>query len=177
MKNMYKLATTLLAGTILSVGSAFAGEKEIGEPVAMNGLDIAAVYLQPVKMAPMDGKGGETDVHLEADISAAEGNPNGFSAGDWVPYLTIAYNIRKVDSDWSAHGSFLPMVADDGPHYGANVKLDGPGEYELDYEISSPVRGGLFRHTDEETGVGEWFPPFHVNWTFAYVGVGKKGTY
>ena len=117
------------------------------------------------------------DIHLEADIQAAQDNQNGFSAGSWVPYLEVAYHIKKVGSDWSAHGSFMPMIANDGPHYGANVALDGPGEYALDYEIVPPIRNGLYRHTDEETGVSKWFAPFHTSWTFTFVGVGKKGTY
>ncbi len=167
----------IVAGIFAASAPANADEKEIGEPVAINGLNVAAVYLQPVKMNPMEPMPGETDIHLEADISAAEGNTNGFTAGDWVPYLEVAYHLRKIGSDWETHGSFMPMVANDGPHYGANVALDGPGEYFVDYEIVPPIRNGLYRHTDEETGVDAWWAPFHVSWTFVYVGVGKKGAY
>ncbi|MBZ0218138.1 MAG: iron transporter [Fimbriimonadaceae bacterium] len=177
MKKICAIYPALLAAATLLSVPVLADEKEIGEPVSINGLEVAAVYLQPVKMAPMEPMAGGADIHLEADIQAAENNPNGFSAGDWVPYLEIAYHIQKIGTDWMTHGNFMPMVANDGPHYGANVALDGPGEYKVDYEIVPPVRNGLYRHTDTETGVDKWWAPFHVSWTFTYVGVGKKGSY
>ena len=33
------------------------------------------------------------------------------------------------------------------------------------------------RHVDEETGVGQWYAPFTVEYEFVYAGVGKKGGY
>ena len=47
-------------------------EYPIGTPQNLAGMEIAAVYLQPVEMEP-DGhmrKAAESDVHLEADIHA-----------------------------------------------------------------------------------------------------------
>ncbi len=158
-------------------GAAVAGELPIGDPQEKNGMEIAAIYLQPVRTEPAEPVLGRSDIHLEADIHAAKGNPNGFGEGEWIPYLEIAYMIEKVGSDWSAHGSFMAMVASDGPHYGANVVLDGPGKYRIDYKIVPPLRNGMYRHTDKETGVGEWSPAFNVNWTFNYFGTGKKGGY
>ncbi|MDP7215033.1 MAG: iron transporter [Rhodospirillales bacterium] len=35
----------------------------------------------------------------------------------------------------------------------------------------------MYRHTDKETGVGAWWAPFHVEWSFKYLGTGKKGGY
>ncbi|HET7588487.1 MAG TPA: iron transporter [Gammaproteobacteria bacterium] len=158
----------------------FAAEHRIGgEPILKNGLIVSAVYLQPVHMAPMlpGMDAGATDVHLEADIHADRDNPQGLSPGAWVPYLTITYHITKEGSDWGTFGRFMAMVANDGPHYGANVKLDGPGKYHLTYRILPPPYAGFFRHTDPETGVAEWWQPFSVSWDFVYVGVGKKGGY
>lgn len=63
------------------------------------------------------------------------------------------------------------------PHYGANVKLDGPGNYHLTYRISPPAYQGFYRHFDKETGLGQWRPPFRLHWDFTYVGTGKKGGY
>ena len=160
----------VLAGIMVAPGPAVAGERPIGDPVDKNGMEIAAVYLQPVKMDHAALTAGKKDVHLEADIHAAKGNRNGFGAGEWIPYLKIAYRIEKVGSNWSAHGLFGPMIASDGPHYGANIGLDGPGEYRLDYEISPPISMGLHRHIDKETGVGAWWTPFHVKWSFEYPG-------
>jgi uncharacterized protein involved in high-affinity Fe2+ transport len=154
-----------------------AGEIKIGEPKEINGMAIAAVYLQAVMMDPREKTKGVPDIHLEADIHAVEGNPYGFGERDWFPYLEISYRIEKVGTEWSTSGSLVPMTANDGPHYGDNVALDGPGEYELTYDIIAPVRHGFYRHTDKETGVPEWWAPFQVTWTFKYIGVGKKGGY
>ena len=69
----------------------------------------------------------------------------------------------------------MPMVADDGPHYGANIKMDGGiGNYELVYAIQNPEKQGFGRHVDEETGVGKWFEPFTVKYNFKYTGTPDK---
>ena len=170
-----RLAVGLLA---LAVGTLQAGEHPIGDPVEKNGMEIAAVYLQPVVMEPMlPGMMDPTDIHLEADIHAARGNQNGFGAGEWIPYLGITYQISKVGSDWSKTGTFMPMVASDGPHYGANIKLDGPGKYRVHYHLVPPPGNGFYRHTDKETGVGQWWVPFDLEWDFIFAGAGKKGGY
>jgi uncharacterized protein involved in high-affinity Fe2+ transport len=171
------LGAVLLLG-IAAAPPAGAAEVTIGKGVEKNGMEIGAVYLQPVMMEPMlPGMHETTDVHLEADIHAAKGNPNGFGAGDWIPYLGITYRIAKEGAPWIASGAFMPMVASDGPHYGANVKLDGPGKYKLSYHIEPPPYQGFFRLTDKETGVGVWWTPFDVEWEFTYAGTGKKGAY
>ncbi len=169
------LALSLALGT--ASPPAAAGEQPIGEPVQRNGMEIAAVFLQPVEMEPRLPGMKAADIHLEADIRAIEGNGNGFGEGEWVPYLAITYHIRKLGSDWSTLGIFMPMVASDGPHYAANIKLDGPGKYHLRYHIAPPPYSGLYRHTDRETGVGEWWTPFDLEWNLTYVGTGKKGGY
>lgn len=171
--------TVALLGLLLAFPLLAAEHRIGGEPLLKNGLIISAVYLQPVHMAPMlpGMDAAAADVHLEADIHADKDNPQGFNPGSWMPYLTISYHITKKGSDWGAFGEFMPMVANDGPHYGANVKLDGPGKYHLTYRILPPPYAGFFRHTDKETGVAKWWKPFTVSWDFVYVGVGKKGGY
>jgi len=167
-----------LALIAASVQGAGAAEVKIGESIEKNGLEIGAVYLQPVMMEPMlPGMHEPADVHLEADIHAVKDNKNGFGPGDWVPYLGITYRISKEGSPFVGSGAFMPMVASDGPHYGANVKLDGPGKYKLLYHIQPPVYQGFYRHTDKETGVAEWWAPFDVEWEFSFAGTGKKGGY
>jgi uncharacterized protein involved in high-affinity Fe2+ transport len=94
-----------------------------------------------------------------------------------VPYLGIKYRISKEGSPFITSGAFMPMIASDRPHYGANVKLDGPGKYKLLYRIEPPVYHGLYRHTDKETGVAEWWAPFDVEGEFSFAGTGKKGGY
>ena len=165
---------------------AWAIEQPIGAPQNVAGMEVAAVYLQPIEMEPEGHmrKAAESDVHLEADIHALASNPNGFPEGAWVPFLHIRYEVSKQGSaEPLAQGLFMPMVASDGPHYGDNVKLAGPGRYKLKLTIGAPnapdnPMGRHFgRHTDRATGVRPWFKPFTVEWDFTYAGTGKKGGY
>ncbi|MCF7201743.1 iron transporter [Pseudomonas oligotrophica] len=171
----------LATATLLLTPLAQAKEYPIGEPQQCGGMEVGAVYLQPVEMDPagLMRAAADSDVHLEADISALEGNPNGWQEGSFVPYLGIQYELRKKGSDEVIKGDFHPMVANDGPHYGDNVKLLGPGKYQLTYKILPPGAGhGMFgRHTDKETGVGPWFEACELKYEFTYAGIGKKGGY
>ena len=171
----------VLAGiTVLTAIPALAGEHSMGDPVVVDGLILHPVYLQPVNMAPnlpgMDST--KTDAHLEIDIHADKNNPQGIEPGAWVPYLTVSYQVQKVGSDWSTFGTLLAMEASDGPHYGANIKFDGPGKYRASFRIQPPPYNAFFRHTDKETGVAPWWQPIQQSWNFTYVGgVGHKGGY
>ena len=74
----------------------------------------------------------------------------------------------------------MPMVANDGPHYGDNVKMMGPGRTSSSCIISPPgsdPHSHFGRHVDKETGVGPWFKPFDADFEFTYAGTGKKGAY
>ena len=166
----------------LFASPAFAIETPIGEPQEKNGMEIAAVYLQPIEMEPKAGPHAmlareKSDVHIEADIHALKQNKNGFGAGEWIPYLTITYTLVNLDNNKKQEGMFMPMVATDGPHYGANIKMMGVGNYKLILHIEPPVKQGFGRHTDKETGVGEWWQAFDLEWKFKYIGAGKKGGY
>ena len=176
-----KFAITLLLAVLLPFSAASAGETLIGKPVTANGMIIAASYLQPVEMAPpIPGPPSDpahADVHLEADIHAGNDEAHGFQPGDWMPYLTVSYLIAKRGSDWHDFGTFMVMTASDGPHYGANVKLDGPGKYTLGLKIAPPPYDAFFRHTSKQTGVASWWKPFTVSWTFVWAGNGKLGGY
>jgi hypothetical protein len=121
----------------------------------------------------------ESDVHLEADIHAAKGNSNGFAEGDWLPYLVVNYELTK-EGGKTQTGELMPMVASDGPHYGDNVKLQGPGKYKMKLSLAPPSASphNMFgRHVDKETGVAEWFKPVTLDFDFVYAGTGKKGAY
>jgi uncharacterized protein involved in high-affinity Fe2+ transport len=177
------LAAGVATGLALAFAAAPAAAKEypIGKPKVQAGLEVGAVYLQPVTMDPSgtcDIK--DADVHLEADVKATKGNKNGFADGDWVPYLFITYEVTKDGATQPIKGEFLPMVANDGPHYGENVKLDGPGKYRLKLTIAPPTENphaAFHRHTDKETGIEPWFKTFSVDYEFTYAGFGKKGGY
>lgn len=180
--NFVKALVTAGGLFIFSVGGALAIEYPIGEPQYGGGLEVAAVYLQPIEMDPpgMMRAVAESDIHLEADIHALADNPNGFAEGEWMPYLVIDFELTKIDSNEVISGRLMPMVASDGPHYGDNVKLFGVGNYKLKFTVASPEADPMAhfgRHTDKETGVAAWFEPFTTEYKFTYAGTGKKGTY
>ena len=149
-------------------------EFPLGDEHKVGPLNIAGVYFQPVDMEPA-GLGGlaasQADLHLEADISAAEGNNLGYGVGDFVPYLTVKYKAQKKGSNKVIEGNFMPMSASDGPHYGNNVKLDGPGKYTITFIIENPEKQSYLLHVDKETGVTGrfWKEPITVSWEFDFV--------
>ncbi len=168
------LVVTALIASVLSAPAVLAfKEYPIGEPVKMNDMEIAAVYLQPVDMEPrgMGLSASQSDIHLEADIHATKGNKNGFGEGEWMPYLTISYKLTNLDTGATQEGNFMPMVASDGPHYGANIKMMGAGNYKVTYHIEPPPKAGMHRHTDKDTGVAKFWKPFDVSYEFKYVGL------
>ncbi|MDD5250932.1 MAG: iron transporter [Rhodocyclaceae bacterium] len=183
MNPLIRLAAGLsLAGLAVA---AQALEYPIGSPQQQAGIEIAAVYLQAVDMEP-DGhmrKAAESDIHLEADIHALSNNPNGLKEGDWIPYLLVKYEVTKLPGGETIKGDMMPMVANDGPHYGDNVKLHGPGKYKVKFSVlppnakENPLGNHFGRHTDRLTGVRPWFKPFETEWEFTFAGVGKKGGY
>ena len=172
-----KLAILVLAGASLAAApSVMAAEFEefpIGPEKVVGPLEIGAVYFQPVDMEPL-GMGGlpaaKADMHLEADIKAAQDNQLGYEAGSFVPYLTVKYEITK-EGGKTIKGTFMPMSASDGPHYGNNVKLDGPGKYKVTFIIDNPEKQGYLLHVDKATGVTGrfWKKPIEVSWDFNYV--------
>lgn len=177
----HPLLAIALAGAVLFSLPSHAKEFPIGTPHKVAGMEIAAVYLAPVKMEPegMMRKAEASDIHLEADIHALKDHPNGFEEGAWMPHLSIHFELVKLGTTEKVSGHFMPMVASDGPHYGDNVKLMGPGKYSLTFTISPP--GGdhaMFgRHVDKETGVAPWFEGCELTYEFTYAGIGKKGGY
>ncbi|MDR1264708.1 MAG: iron transporter [Propionibacteriaceae bacterium] len=146
-------------------------EYPIGDPLTLPPLEVAAVYFQPVDMEPagMGLAAAQADMHLEADISAGP-NELGYGVGDFVPDLTVDYTITAEDGSIAAEGTFMPMNASDGPHYGANVALPEAGVYQVKFSIHSPAESGTVLHVDPETGVTGrfWTTPIVAEWTFDY---------
>ena len=111
-------------------------EYPIGDEIedTVNHFKVALVYFQPVPMEPQGSmlSPDKADIHIETDIHATEGNECGFGVGEWIPYMRVEYKFTKRggDSQGPIEGTFMPMSADDGPHYGANVKMHGAGTYE-----------------------------------------------
>jgi uncharacterized protein involved in high-affinity Fe2+ transport len=179
------IRSSVITCAALWAASAAALEYPIGTPHNLAGMEVAAVYLQAIDMEPEGHmrKAAESDIHLEADIHALANNPNGFPEGFWMPYLLVKYELAKAGDSEVIKGDMMPMVASDGPHYGDNVKLKGPGKYKVRFTIYSPgakenALGNHFgRHTDRATGVRPWFKPVEAEWEFTYAGIGKKGGY
>ena len=177
-------ALFLLAGLGLAQPAA-AIEYPIGAPQNVAGMEIGAVYLQPIEMEPEGHmhRAAESDIHLEADIHALDSNPNGYPEGSWIPFLLVKYELTKLPGGETIRGEMMPMVASDGPHYGDNVKLRGPGKYKVKFIVLPPnakenTDGQHYgRHTDRATGVRPWFKSFETEWEFTFAGVGKKGGY
>lgn len=158
------------------------------------GMSFYGTYIQPVLTTKMTGgmagmsmsmdMGTQTqvkhqveegaDIHLELRVEAVKDNPYAFAEGSWIPYLVIDYRVEKQGSDWFTSGSLMPMVANDGPHYGNNVKLSGVGKYNIKYRVKAP---SLMLHMDKETAPKKWWKPFIVSWDLTYLGIGKKGGY
>ena len=139
--------------------SGFA-ETPIGAEKVVGPYQVAAVYFQAVDMIP-EGKqpsAAESDMHLEADIHLLPeaAVKYGFGEGQdiWPAYLTVNYKVLSEDGKTEiTSGTFMPMNADDGAHYGINVKkgLIPVGKYKLQLEIKAPT--DYLLHVDSETGV------------------------
>ncbi len=174
-----------LAAGLAATLPANAAEYPIGTPETRYGMEIGAVYLQPIRMEPegMMPSPDQSDIHLETDIHAVQGNPNGYPEGFWIPYLLVTYQLTKIDTGEVIKGELMPMVASDGPHYGDNVKLKGPGKYKLTFTYYPPnapenhAGQHYGRHTDRQTGVRPWFSTFSLDFDFVFAGTGKKGSY
>jgi uncharacterized protein involved in high-affinity Fe2+ transport len=147
-------------------------EFPLGDDIELGPLNVAGVYFQPVDMVPASAglPASESDIHIEADISALD-NELGYGVGDFVPNLTVDYEIAK-STGYRIEGTFMPMNASDGPHYGANVKLDGPGDYKIRFTIHSPESQNYVLHVDQTTGVTGrfWQEPLVAEWDFTYAG-------
>jgi uncharacterized protein involved in high-affinity Fe2+ transport len=154
-------------------------EFSLGDDFELGPLNVAGVYFQPVDMIPASAglPASQSDMHIEADISALE-NDLGYGVGDFVPNLTVRYEITKSTGE-RIEGTFMPMNASDGPHYGANIKLPGngpkggaPGTYTVRFLIQNPEAQGYVLHVDQTTGVPGrfWGAPLVAEWTVNYLG-------
>jgi len=194
LRSFFILCSFFLLINPLTGRTADFREYPIGDSIEKNHLNIAAVYFPAVVMdhSSMDHsmhhsmqkgdsakelakekfvKPGHELVHIEADIHATRGNPCGFGAGEWIPYLPVQYQLfKKGEKKPTLSGSFIPMVAKDGPHYGTTLRMPGKGSYRLEYRIGTPT---IARHSDPVTGVSPYWKPFTVTFDFEYNGIPK----
>ena len=176
------LVGAALAAPAEKPGESGFAEIPIGEEIQVGPYNVAAVYFQAVDMVPA-GKNPskeESDMHLEADIhlQPAFAIAYGFGSGEniWPAYLSVKYQILDAQSKTVVmEGNFMPMNADDGPHYGANIKKGlKVGRYKLKFIIEPPT--DYLLHTDPETGVpakekaGEYFQTHTAEFDWNYTG-------
>ena len=132
-------------------------EVPIFEDVEKEFLNLTAVYFQAVDTTG-GYKAADYDCHLELDVKALQ-NGLGYGTGDWVPYLTVNYEVTKNDTKTKvSEGTFMPMAASDGPHYGANIKMDGDGLYTVKFTVKFPDSSTYLIHTDETGPETHAFP-------------------
>ena len=128
-------------------------EFPIWEDAELGFLNVSGVYFQPVPMSNGNENYEDYDLHFEADVAAME-NDLGYGAGDWVPYMTVDFELTGKSSGEVISGTFMPMNADDGPHYGANIKMPTADTYSVKLTFHSPEENGYLIHLDGETGPG-----------------------
>jgi hypothetical protein len=148
-------------------------ENPIGKPVEKNHMQISAVWLPPIALDDKPKPENPHLIHIECDIKALAGNPQGFPEGAWVPYMTIEYTLdriaKPVDPPFRQTGVMAAMVAKDGPHYGVSLEMPPhPSKYRLTFKFSPPSRQGFGRHADPVTGVSPWWEPFEESFEFEY---------
>lgn len=194
---MKKSIVALLAGLAVMVGAAsvMAAPAPVAEKPGESGFaeipidvekqvgpyNVACVYFQAVDMYPADKNPSkeDSDMHLEADIHLQPeyAAAYGFGFGDnvWPAYLTVNYSVLDKNGKSVMAGSFMPMNADDGPHYGANIKKGLKlGTYTLKIAIEPPT--DYLMHTDPETGVPakegvkEFFKTYVCDFKWNYTG-------
>jgi uncharacterized protein involved in high-affinity Fe2+ transport len=138
------------------------------------GINVAGVYFEAVTMTPATGLSeSQADAHMEADISALQGNRLGFGAGDFVPGLSVRYEVSNANGITSS-GTFMLMNASDGPHYGGNVIFGAAkgqaGTYNIKFFISVD-KSAYQMHTDPTTGVDGrlWDGELVAEWDFDFI--------
>lgn len=177
------LACLGLAGLILSERSNAQGQADappfreyrVASPVKRHFMTIAPVWLPPITMDRGKSPSGPHVIHLECDVHATRNNPNGFAFGEWIPYLTVTWKLEPLSKADGARqegieGRFHAMVARDGPHYGATIRMPGKGRYKLTCSLRPPTENGFGRHTDPVTGVDPWWEPFEVEFLWDFPG-------
>jgi uncharacterized protein involved in high-affinity Fe2+ transport len=147
-------------------------ENPIFEDEELEFINLSAVWFQAVPMAPGQEDISNYDIHLEADISALE-NDLGYGVGDWIPYLTVDFDVvDEATGESAASGTFMTMSASDGPHYGANIALPNAGTYDLTITIHSPAENGYLIHSDSETGPGGVLETYFADGNLSYTYTG-----
>ena len=168
---------------VLCASPAMGLETPIGKPQKHAGMEIAAVYLQPVAMEP--------------DGDDADGRRIGHPPRSRHPRrrrqcqrlrrrrLGALSRRRLRDHQGRRHQKITGDADADGRERRAALRRQREARRTRQVQAQAarsrrPARSThahFGRHTDKETGVGPWFKPFTVEYEFTYAGIGKKGGY
>ena len=137
------------------------GEERKIEFMAVNAYIYEAVPVEGRFDPPYEG----TNAHIQLDVKALE-NDLGYVPGEWVPYLTIDYEITDGNNNSVAAGTLKPSATKAGPAYGANVSLEKGSTYDLRVTFHDPENNGYILQTDDRTGVSGkyWSEPINATW-------------
>lgn len=164
--NDSKAAASSAAAEVVEEDAGGFVEHDIGDEQQAGFLAVNGVYFQAVDMKSGEGNlqfGKDFTMHIEADIAAMD-NDLGFVVDQFVPGLTVDYEIVDQSSnDVVTKGTFMPMNASDGPHYGANINLNKAGTYTARFIIHSPAENNYFIHTDDDTKPGSTLQKYWPN--------------
>jgi uncharacterized protein involved in high-affinity Fe2+ transport len=170
------VSCALFLSLSVAASELFVMANKPGERIVRRSMTIEAAYMQPIVR-----EGGrenlpreQSDAYFVANIKAASANPHGFSKFAWIPFLQVSYVLEKPGSAWKQEGTLTAAIGRFGPHYGANVKLDGVGKYRFTLRVAPPADGVIDRLVDVENGI-TWWEPFEVSWNFTWIGIGKIG--
>lgn len=166
-RNTEKTAESVPETTAETVQRVSAYDREaVGETKSAGCVLLTPYFYGPVTLAGTSEVSAEgKNLHLEVDAVAAE-NDLGYREGEWIPYLTIDYDVADKDGNTVASGALMVSSSKNGPTYGSNISLPGSGSYSLRLSVHSPAENGFYLHKDERTGVsGEfWDKPITVTW-------------
>ncbi|EFN92323.1 uncharacterized protein involved in high-affinity Fe2+ transport [Mobiluncus mulieris] len=147
------------------------GEQKAGM-LQVNAVFFQAIDLEQGSMAMPPAS--ESDMHFEVDVKTNdEAKKIGYDGDLFMPYLKI--NAKIINKDTGAvgyEGTLMPMIANDGPHYGNNIKLPD-GKYKVELTIPSPANDWML-HTGKDSSAVEgrfWKDPLKVtfdNWEWSH---------
>jgi len=139
----------------------------IGGPMVRDGLEIVPSVETAVKFDRPPVVMGQDFVFVVADVHASKQNAYGFTG--FIPYLSISFTLTKDGAPtYKKVGLLYPTAGKNGPRYVGAAQPEGPGIYHLTYIIAPPSAHGMYRQTDKDNGIPDWWKPITASWDFSF---------
>lgn len=139
----------------------------IGGPLVRDGVEVVPSIESGIQFDKPPVTITQDSVFVIADVSASRNNAYGITG--FIPYLSISFSLTKDGQvTFKKTGLLYPTASKSGPRYVGVAQFGGPGTYKLTYIISPPSAHGMYRQTENNTGVPEWWKPIIVSWEFSY---------